>query len=118
MTAANVPPTANAGPDQSVLPYTTVTLTSAASTDSDGTIVSRLWSQTAGTPTVTLSSTSAMSPTFTAPSVKGGTSLTFQVLITDDDGATGTDTVTITVASGTYYYWDGSAWRPLQLQSF
>jgi hypothetical protein len=94
--AGNAPPTANAGPDQNVNAGANVTLTSASSTDGDGTIVSRLWQQTGGD-AVTLSDTTATSPTFTAPSTNAQQDLTFTVTVTDDDGATDTDTVVITV---------------------
>lgn len=50
----NAAPTANAGPDQAnVEPWSTVTL-SGSDSDSDGTVASRAWAQTAGAPTVRL----------------------------------------------------------------
>jgi hypothetical protein len=91
----NQAPVANAGPDQGVNPGAVVTLNSSASSDADGTIT-RQWSQTAGT-TVVLSSTTAVSPTFTAPA--SNSVLTFLLTVTDNGGATATDTVTITVAA-------------------
>jgi len=107
--ATNVPPVANAGPDQSVNPNDIVTLTGAASTDTEGPISTYAWSQTAG-PTVTLSSTSVVSPTFTAPTVPGGTSLTFQLTVPDSAGASHSDTVTITVAAPSPgVYWQGQS---------
>ncbi len=92
---SNSPPTANAGPDQTsgLEGGDTVTLNGTGSSDSDGTIVSYLWNQSAGD-TVTLSSTTVASPTFTAPATAG--SATFQLRVTDDDGAQSTpDTVVI-----------------------
>lgn len=95
--ASNVAPTANAGPDQTVNAFDTVTLDSTGSTDSDGTIASRLWSQVSG-PAVTLSSTTAAQPTFTAPANSAGASLVFGLTVTDDDGATSTqDNMAVTV---------------------
>jgi len=95
--SSNVPPTANAGPDQSVSAGATVTLTGAASSDPDGSIVSYNWSQTAGT-AVTLSGT-GQGRTFTAPGSAG--TLTFSLTVTDNNGATSTaDTVDIVVSAG------------------
>ncbi len=97
--AGNNAPTANAGPDQSVTENTVgVTLDGTGSSDSDGTIASYAWTQTAGT-TVTLSDVTASQPTFTAPSVVAvGETLTFSLIVTDDDGSDSTaDTVDITI---------------------
>lgn len=97
--AANSPPTANAGPDQTVNEGKPVTLDGSASSDTDGTIASYSWTQTAGT-SVTLTGANTASPTFTAPDVgPEGETLTFSLTVTDDDGATSTtsDTVDITV---------------------
>ena len=94
--ASNTAPLANAGPDQTVAIGATVTLDGTASSDSDGTIASYQWSQTAGT-TVSLSSTTAAQPTFTAPSG----ACTFRLVVTDNDGATSYDFVTITGSSNT-----------------
>ncbi|NIQ39535.1 MAG: peptidase C1A papain, partial [Proteobacteria bacterium] len=62
----NVPPTADAGPDQAVTQGTTVTLNGSNSSDPDDGIASYFWEQTAGTP-VTLSDPNSSQPTFTAP---------------------------------------------------
>lgn len=93
---ANAAPVADAGPDQTVDPYDLVTLDGTRSFDTDGTVASYAWSQTSGT-TVTLSSSSASQPTFTAPATLTGASLVFSLTVTDNNGATSTDTVTITV---------------------
>ena len=93
----NMPPVSRAGSDQSnIVAGATVTLDGSASSDPDGSIASYAWSQTAGT-TVSLSSTSIASPTFTAPSEASAQTLTFQLIVTDDDGATNTDSVNIGV---------------------
>lgn len=113
--ATNAAPTANAGTDQTdIEPRTTVTLDGTGSTDSDGTIAAYAWTQTAGT-TVTLSSATAAQPTFTAPLTLAGETLTFSLVVTDDDGATSSaDTVNVTVLPASAAVWDGSAWQPRQ----
>ena len=96
--ASNRAPTANAGSDQEVLTGVTVTLTASGSDDDTGDTVSYSWTQTAGT-TVTLSSTTAASPTFTAlPSAE---TLTFQLTAMDGRGGSDRDTVTVRVATFT-----------------
>jgi hypothetical protein len=90
--AGNAPPTANAGSDQTVTTGTLVTLNGSGSSDSDGFISTYSWTQTGGT-SVTLSG-SGSNRTFT-PATAGVR--TFQLTVTDDDGATNSDTVTVTV---------------------
>ncbi len=93
----NDPPQADAGANQTVTEGQTVTLNSTGSSDPDGNIVSRTWTQTGGAAAVTLSDPSVASPTFTAPDVSADTTLTFILTVTDDDGDTDTDTVQIIV---------------------
>ena len=93
--AANTPPTADAGADQTVDARDTVTL-SGTDSDSDGTIASRQWTQVEGT-TVELSSGSSASATFRAPSVTEETDLVFEYSVTDDDGDEASDRTTVTV---------------------
>jgi hypothetical protein len=81
-------PSANAGADQSKNSGDTVTLDGSASARA----VSYLWTQTSGT-TVTLSSTTAVSPTFTMPAGD----VAFQLQVTNFWG-NDTDTVDITEA--------------------
>jgi len=96
---ANNPPTSNAGPDQAVGRIVVVTLDGSASSDSDGTVASYAWTQTAGT-VVTLDSTTAAMPTFTSPDTAAGEDLIFSLVVTDDDAAaSAADTVTITVSA-------------------
>ena len=93
--SSNQPPVANAGANQTVTDTDnsgseTVTLNGSTSSDSDGTITSYVWTEggsqiaTGATPNVTLS--------------VGVHNLTLTV--TDNDGATDTDGVTITVNAG------------------
>ena len=84
----NQPPVANAGPDQTVRANALVTLNGSGSSDPDGGIASYQWQQMSG-PTVQLSDSAVVTPTFTAPDVgKAGTSLTFRLTVTDNGGLT------------------------------
>jgi hypothetical protein len=94
--APNLPPIANAGSDVAVSPGAAVTLNGIASSDSDGTIVGYLWTQTAG-PTVTASGANTATPGFTAPMVTADTVLTFRLVVTDNKGWTSTDSIDVSV---------------------
>jgi hypothetical protein len=96
--STNAPPTANAGSAQTVTSGTTVTLNGSASSDPDGTIATHAWSQTGGAPTVTLSDPAIAQPTFPAPTVTSTATLTFSLVVTDNQGATSpASSVTVTV---------------------
>jgi lysophospholipase L1-like esterase len=96
---ANVAPTANAGLDQTVDSGVTVTLNGGGSTDSDGTVASYAWTQNGGT-AVVLDETAPSMPTFIAPNVPANEVLTFDLIVTDDDGAaSAVDSVDITVGA-------------------
>ncbi len=95
----NYAPVANAGPDQTItLPTASLNLSGSAN-DSDGTVVSYLWTKISG-PTAIIVDTSSLST-----SVNGLTQGTylFQLAVKDDKGAVGKDTVKVTVnaAKGT-----------------
>lgn len=95
----NQPPTADAGPDQTVTDADNggsedVTLDGSASADADGTIVSWSWAVD-GTEIAT-------GETATVPFDVGVTTVTLTV--TDDEGATGTDDVVITVNAPTVFF--------------
>jgi LmbE family N-acetylglucosaminyl deacetylase len=93
----NTAPTANAGPDQQVAPSASVTLDGSASSDPDpGTTLTYQWTQTGGT-AVTLSDSTAVNPTFTAPASAG--TLVFSLVVSDGSLSSPPDTVTITVGN-------------------
>jgi len=93
---ANQAPTANAPQNFNAVEMTAVSL-QGSGTDSDGSISSYAWSQTAGTPSVTLENASMATANFTAPDVDSDTELTFTLTVTDNDGDTGSDTVVVTI---------------------
>ena len=95
-TPANAPPTADAGADQVVDERAMATLRGTG-TDSDGTIRSYQWEQTAGT-RVQLNDAAAATTGFTAPDWADGESrLVFRLTVTDDAGATADDETAVTV---------------------
>jgi hypothetical protein len=102
---ANTAPTANAGANQTVSAAATVTLNGTLSSDPDGTIASYSWTQTAGTPALTLTAGATSQPSFIAPQVLAATTFTFSLVVTDNRGAASTaSSVSITVnpaAAGT-----------------
>ena len=93
---ANQPPSANAGVDQTVDAGDTVTLDGSGSSDPDGTVASYLWAPPTE-PMVSLSTEDQASTSFIAPEVNVATTLVFQLTVTDDDDATASDDVSVTV---------------------
>jgi ribosomal protein L14 len=92
--AANIPPVANAGPDQSItLPENSLTLAGSGS-DADGNVVSYLWTKLLG-PSLG-SFTNANSATTSVTDLVQGV-YQFQLQVTDNNGATGKDIMQITV---------------------
>ena len=91
----NLPPVADAGPDQSVEAGVMVFLSGTA-TDPDGAITSHVWTQTGGTP-VSLTGADAATAVFVAPDVSVDGTLTFRLTVTDDAGVQATDEVMVTV---------------------
>ncbi len=93
----NQPPTADAGPDQTVENGKTVSLNGANSTDKEDGIASYKWVQTSG-PTVSLSDYSTAQPTFLAPEVDlQGISLEFELTVTTASDLTNTDSCIVNV---------------------
>ncbi|ACV27711.1 PKD domain-containing protein [Kangiella koreensis] len=94
-TPTNQSPSASAGADITVSEGELVEL-NGSGTDSDGTISSYSWSQINGT-NVTLSSTNTAATSFTAPATNSSLQITLRLTVTDDDGASDSDDVVITV---------------------
>ena len=92
---SNTPPVADAGRDQTVDEDTSVMLSGSGS-DSDGTIVGYRWTQMSGT-SVMLTGANTRTASFTAPDVDSDEDLVFQLTVTDDRGASGTDSLRVTV---------------------
>ena len=97
--ANNVSPVANAGEDKTVNAGETVELRAEGS-DSDGTITGYTWTQLSGSKvSLTAIDLSTAHFTFVAPPTGAEDSIVveFRLRVTDDDGATGDDTVAFTV---------------------
>ena len=90
----NKAPSANAGPDQTVDEGTLVTLDGTASSDLDGNSLTYLWTAPSG---ITLSSTSAAKPTFTAPEVNSDTQYNFTLVVNDGISNSEPSTVKISI---------------------
>ncbi|MCF6323391.1 MAG: PKD domain-containing protein [Gammaproteobacteria bacterium] len=98
--ATNQPPLANAGSDQNVNEGMLVSLSGVASTDPDGSLDSYLWTQTSG-PVVTLTGGNTATSNFTAPAVASDTVFAFTLTVTDNNGVTADDSVSITINNST-----------------
>jgi hypothetical protein len=114
----NQAPTTNAGADQSVDEGVAVNL-SGTGADSDGTIASYGWQQDSGT-VVVITNANMANASFTAPIVAASEDLVFRLTVTDNDGATASDTVTVTVNDVsppvTNLTWDQGNWDELNWQ--
>ncbi|MEE9303893.1 MAG: PKD domain-containing protein, partial [Thiotrichaceae bacterium] len=103
--ASNIPPVANAGPDQSVevggAVEPTIILNGSGS-DSDGSVVLFAWTQTGGATIIPLSDTAVANPTLVPPPdlppLVTALVLIYELVVTDNQGAESVaDSVTITV---------------------
>jgi uncharacterized delta-60 repeat protein len=93
---SNQPPIAEANGDYIVAEGGAVQLSSAGSTDPDGSIVQFAWDLDYDGVTFDAVHVGA-SPVFSAVELEGPLTLTVALMVTDDDGATALDTATITV---------------------
>ncbi|MBI4607039.1 MAG: hypothetical protein HY721_34175 [Planctomycetes bacterium] len=87
---AEIPPVADAGPDQVVPEVSRVTLDGSGSRSSDGATLSYRWTQVAGPPAQEVAGEEASALTFTAPPVSGDSELVFRLEVTAaaDGGST------------------------------
>lgn len=105
----NTKPIANAGLDQEVKEGDIVTLDGSKSSDVDGTIASYLWqlkeTNNENPSSIVLENANTATPAFTAPTLvsQGGggeeesSSYEFELIVKDNEGSTGNDSVIITV---------------------
>ncbi len=93
--AANQTPTANAGPDQTITLPTNIVTLSGSGSDPDGTIAKYNWKQISGP-----AASGVVSPgkAITLSNELEEGSYEFELTVTDDDGASASDTVSIVVA--------------------
>ena len=92
----NNAPVANAGDDQTALANTEVTLDGSKSSDDDGKLVSYKWEQTDG-PKVDIKDSDEAKASFNAPSLSEDSKLVFKLTVIDDQDASDSDDVVITV---------------------
>ncbi len=91
----NTPPTANAGPDQNItLPTSSVSLAGSGN-DPDGSINAYLWTKIAGPAAGTITNANSAATTVTGLTTAGV--YRFELRVTDNSGAFGRDTMTVTV---------------------
>jgi hypothetical protein len=89
----------DAGPDQTVYEGTSVILNGSNSKSNNNVILSYEWKQLPN-PSITVGGAGTMIWSFMAPFVSIDTTLTFELVVTDDKGITSTDEVNINVRDG------------------
>ena len=93
--ATNVPPVANAGPNQSITaPANVANLNGTASTDSDGSITAFSWVTISGPGSVTINNSNTATPSVVGLQAGG---YVFELTVTDNRGATSKDQISVTV---------------------
>ncbi|HEX5573854.1 MAG TPA: hypothetical protein VFX26_04935 [Nitrososphaeraceae archaeon] len=90
---------ADAGNDQTVSEGTSVVLNGSNSKSNQSVILSYVWKQIPN-PNITIGGANTMIWSFIAPNVSTDTTLTFELVVTDDRGITSTDEVNIIVRDG------------------
>ena len=93
----NNPPSVEAGPAQTVQEGSNVSLNGSA-TDPDGDVMTYLWTHNSTSSDIALANATSASTTFTAPRVDSDTAIAF-TLTANDDTATSSDSVIITVTA-------------------
>ena len=97
----NNAPVAEAGDSETVDELSTVLLDGSQSDDDDGSISSSSWTQTGG-PDVFLDDPDVLVTNFVAPDVEETAALLFELTVTDDNGASSSDTIEIQVLGGIF----------------
>jgi PKD repeat protein len=97
---SNERPITDAGEDRTVMPDTTVTLTGSGSDPDGGDIVTYLWTKQSGPDGDTATLSGADTTELTVENTLEGVYV-FRLSVTDDEGDTGFDEVTVTVGEGT-----------------
>ncbi|MGJ8669803.1 MAG: PKD domain-containing protein, partial [Oceanococcus sp.] len=92
----NLLPTAFAGNDQTVDEGDTVTLDGRGSTDQDGSVVGFSWSNVSSIP-FTIQDANTSQATFVAPQVNSETSVLVRLEVTDDQGASASDELSVLI---------------------
>lgn len=110
---ANVAPVANAGTNQSII--TNSTILNGSGTDSDGNIVRYEWTQISGPSIVIISNTAVANATVNG--LANGVYV-FQLVVTDNAGATGTATVQVSVDIPADPPGSGSSGRSINVNIF
>lgn len=97
----NISPTVSAGPDKAItLPTSSSAPTGATTTDSDGTISSRVWTWVSGPKTATITNGTTLTPTFSAMTTAG--TYVFRLTATDNQGASASDEMSVVVSVASY----------------